>query len=299
MNTNDIELPPEFRSGNSVQVERATVTRERMEEILKAAIEADRTRRGEPDHLISACYFPGHDEVELTWERKSDGAKAALTCKVTPEQGKQIANVVWPCVYLAAAPQLAEPNDTVKDMVEEDNRRAAEQACNVLALRLGYVWNGEDWVIHKTSEPSGASTPHNADSGAQNGNQAPLPADPCDHSYHYFGDHPIRRCNKCKELEQQPAEPVTIPETVASGGDYSEPVGMPISATQSERDAYIKGFCYGRRYALEGRQPAEPVQVPSDGDLLALIREHAFRQYELDDLLSFARALLNKYGAKQ
>lgn len=36
----DIELPPEFRSGNSVPVERATIKRERMEEILHAAIEA-------------------------------------------------------------------------------------------------------------------------------------------------------------------------------------------------------------------------------------------------------------------
>lgn len=60
---------------------------------------------GEPDYLISACYFPGHDEVELTWERKSDGEKAALTCRVTPEQGRQIANTVWPCVYHTAAPQ--------------------------------------------------------------------------------------------------------------------------------------------------------------------------------------------------
>jgi hypothetical protein len=75
----------------------------------RAAVEADRKLSGEPEYLISACYFPGHDEVELTWERKSDGAKAALTCKVTPEQGKQIANVVWPCVYHEAAPQPAKP----------------------------------------------------------------------------------------------------------------------------------------------------------------------------------------------
>lgn len=43
-------------------------------------------------------------------------------------------------------------------------------------------------------------------------------------------------------------------------------------------------------------QPAEPVKVPSEADLLALIREHAFRQYEFDDLLAFARALLARYG---
>ena len=38
----------EFCSGNSIPVERATVTRERMIEILAAAIEADRQARGEP-----------------------------------------------------------------------------------------------------------------------------------------------------------------------------------------------------------------------------------------------------------
>ena len=30
-----------------------------------------------------------------------------------------------------------------------------------------------------------------------------------------------------------------------------EPVGMPINASQAEKDAYIKGFCYGRRHTLE------------------------------------------------
>ncbi len=40
MNTHDIELPAEFRSGNGISVERATITRSRMEEILVSAIEA-------------------------------------------------------------------------------------------------------------------------------------------------------------------------------------------------------------------------------------------------------------------
>lgn len=56
-------------------------------------------------------------------------------------------------VPIYAAPQPAEPSDPIKDMVEEDNKRAAEQACNVLALRLGYVWSGDDWVLHETAEP--------------------------------------------------------------------------------------------------------------------------------------------------
>lgn len=50
MNTHDIdiELPAEFQSGNSIPVERTTITRERMTEILKDAIEADRKRSDEP-----------------------------------------------------------------------------------------------------------------------------------------------------------------------------------------------------------------------------------------------------------
>lgn len=45
MNTHDkIELPAEFRSGNDIPVTIATIKRERMEEILSAAVEAEPTR---------------------------------------------------------------------------------------------------------------------------------------------------------------------------------------------------------------------------------------------------------------
>lgn len=37
----DIELPAEFRSGNDIPVTQATIKRERMEEIMRDAIEAD------------------------------------------------------------------------------------------------------------------------------------------------------------------------------------------------------------------------------------------------------------------
>lgn len=47
-NDDQIELPAEFRSGNDIPVTQATITRERMEEILREVIEADRQRRGEP-----------------------------------------------------------------------------------------------------------------------------------------------------------------------------------------------------------------------------------------------------------
>lgn len=39
MNTHDIELPAEFHSGNDIPVTQATIKRERMEEILRDAIE--------------------------------------------------------------------------------------------------------------------------------------------------------------------------------------------------------------------------------------------------------------------
>lgn len=44
---NKIKLPPEFRSGNSIPVERATISRERMVEILKEAIEAIQYERND------------------------------------------------------------------------------------------------------------------------------------------------------------------------------------------------------------------------------------------------------------
>jgi len=108
MSTHDkIELPPLPEGYKSYEFSDGGYDGDEMRTYALAAIEADRKRRGEPEYLISACYFPGHDEVELTWERKSDGAKAALTCKVTPEQGKQVADVVWPCLYHEAAQQPA------------------------------------------------------------------------------------------------------------------------------------------------------------------------------------------------
>ncbi|OXR48135.1 hypothetical protein PuT2_14015 [Pusillimonas sp. T2] len=47
--TEPIKLPPEFRSGNSIPVERATITRERMVEILTEAIEAGRAALQSPE----------------------------------------------------------------------------------------------------------------------------------------------------------------------------------------------------------------------------------------------------------
>jgi len=50
-------------------------------------------------YTISACYFPGKGEAELTWEDDETGERCDLTVKVTPEQGEQLAKVVPACVY--------------------------------------------------------------------------------------------------------------------------------------------------------------------------------------------------------
>lgn len=78
MNTHDIELPPEFQSGNSVPVSQATIKRERMEEILRAAIEADRQRRGEPVKVVS------DDEVLEAMRPSLDEGDGGYVCDMSP-----------------------------------------------------------------------------------------------------------------------------------------------------------------------------------------------------------------------
>lgn len=53
---------------------------------------------------VTACYFPGTGNADLTWKRLSDGKSFAMTVKVSPEQGKALANVVYPCIYWKASP---------------------------------------------------------------------------------------------------------------------------------------------------------------------------------------------------
>lgn len=90
----------------------------------------------------------------------------------------------------------------------------------------------------------------------------------------------------------QPAEPVKL-----QSDDERSAQGLPPYNPRLPTDEEMKRLTENGRKAW-GKDNTEPVRVPSDDDLLALIREHAFRQYEFDDLLAFARALLNKYGAK-
>lgn len=67
-------LPPEFHSGNDIPVERATITRARMIEILSEAIESDRQQRGESttpwrahEAVIDAKALATAQEIALMW----------------------------------------------------------------------------------------------------------------------------------------------------------------------------------------------------------------------------------------
>ena len=80
---NTIKLPAEFQSGNSVPVERATITRQRIAQILDEAIEADRQARGEPvawvvDHIA--------DDIHVVFKEPQipECYLAAVEVKITP-----------------------------------------------------------------------------------------------------------------------------------------------------------------------------------------------------------------------
>lgn len=103
----DIKLPPLAGTLASLPERHKKVIEAYGQACARAAIEADRQQRGEPEYRISACYFPKVGEVELSWERQYDGAEAHLTFKATPDQGKRLVSVIDPCVYYTAAPQPA------------------------------------------------------------------------------------------------------------------------------------------------------------------------------------------------
>lgn len=63
MTAEQIDLPAEFVSGNEIQVERATITRARMAEILSDAVQADRARREPGDgDLLTIAYMYGLED---------------------------------------------------------------------------------------------------------------------------------------------------------------------------------------------------------------------------------------------
>ena len=91
-----------------------------------------------PEYKISACYFPGTGEVELSWEQLFEEQKhCALTLPVTEDQGKRLIEVIGPCVYYRAQPAQQVPEGWKLVPVEPQNIRegypyddpAFEQLC--------------------------------------------------------------------------------------------------------------------------------------------------------------------------
>lgn len=54
-------------------------------------------------HEITACYFPGKGEIEVSWTNTEENLSCALTLPVTPEQGEKLSSTVWPCLVHGAA----------------------------------------------------------------------------------------------------------------------------------------------------------------------------------------------------
>jgi len=57
----------------------------------------------EATHKISAGYFPGTDELDLTFEDIETNKKIALTVKIDKKTGNAVANIVPPCTYHAVS----------------------------------------------------------------------------------------------------------------------------------------------------------------------------------------------------
>lgn len=108
------------------------------------------------EYLISCCYFPKKGEVEgeidLTWERLSDGKSVEFTVKVTEEEGKRIAEMVPSCVYHSA--DLDKEDESLRELyrltlragrrVTRDLRHAADSIPDE-AIRQQYLARWEMW----------------------------------------------------------------------------------------------------------------------------------------------------------
>jgi hypothetical protein len=97
------------------------------------------------NYEITACYFPGTGEAELTYRAES-GEYCALTVPVTPEQGEKLASVVWPCV--AHTGKVLPPRLTQDRLhTEAQNGDCFATCVDILLARKGCPkWEvDEDW----------------------------------------------------------------------------------------------------------------------------------------------------------
>lgn len=87
----------------------------------------------ETTYKISACYFPGTSEVELTYESLESGESCHLTLPCTHEQGESLVEVIGPCVYYNAvkASRVAELEDVNRKLA----LRLIARVTEVITLR--------------------------------------------------------------------------------------------------------------------------------------------------------------------
>lgn len=88
-------------------------------------------------HIITACYFPGKQEVELTWEEIGTDERAALLAKVDSETGNAIAKTVMACVYhgaVARAPAQQAEIERLKEELGKYEDRFSGEICESCGL---------------------------------------------------------------------------------------------------------------------------------------------------------------------
>lgn len=333
MNTHDtdIEMPAEFRSGNDIPVTQATIKRERMEEILIAAIEADRKRRDndqQPFGYFRAgpfgwtdCAATDDGAIALYERPQVQGEPVAyqVRCGVgedwyeADQQAYQLVRSTRPCdaraLYLA--PQPAEPT---RDGLPRHVAQTLADAIYKAAQKMG-IANGD----HST-----LSVPqclHLLDCMSQ-------PTEPVK-----YCTHPICRgagttcTGVCSErfAAPQPAEPVKHPsydsdccqghksESDCRCAAYdAEPVKIDVDDLAQEIRRVDGKHSLGAAALAEALLPflsrtAEPVKVPSNAISVVGVPEfdalmdHIYENGTASEGVlplanAFARALLARYG---
>ena len=321
--TEPIKLPPEFRSGNSIPVERATITRERMIEILAAAIEADRQQREQE--------YP-HEQMD---------AIGATRFKVVPCPEN---------VGLIFSTHAVKAGDG-----EQILWHGSKSSCEHVASRLTGAFFDGGWMLFgllgfagqkQRGEPVAYCDAcqkvgmRNCSDFVNCGNarcvmckrlfSAPQPTEseqPCFCDRMYPDSNPDASCGDCPTRDyKQPAAPTVKQSLTVEPERIQFPAHLRKMWSGSEVQAWLderfgtepenitaKGSLerYRKWQETQAKQSeitdknhsvesgVDPVRVPSDTQILG---EWAFTKNTGDmriDLVAFARTLLAKYGQQQ
>lgn len=302
MNTHDkYELPAEFRSGNNIPVERATITRERMLEILQAAIEADRKRTTEllknPVHvhtnmcrgIIAPITFDmlAHvlgEEATQAWlnDRQRRGEPVGYIFPTALRQLKSGGHAVvggasqGGDVPLYTAPQPAEP---VKYCTHPICRGAGTTCTGVCSERFAAPQPAEpvnktDWntVLSSWSDDDFVRVFHERPDLADRLRK--MLSEPVKHKRQYAQGTALGEFGIIPMCDQVDDEPVKVPSSFPTGTEYSvEPHGNGYAIYQG-RDQFHHGLnlahlteCtpeFSKRIESALNATREPVKVPSD-----------------------------------